>query len=106
MPRIILEKKWISKHMPNGVWDAITNPFPNFSGCTAEVWEISNSIPHLIKKIANNVWKVIASLCGIFIYAGQLDEPRSIHGSTCDRNEIVQYYLCHYFVYRKYKYLV
>ena len=30
------------------VWDDITYPFPNFNGCTVEVWErISNFIPHL-----------------------------------------------------------
>ena len=31
------------------VWDEITYPFPNFNGCSVEVWEwISNFIPHLI----------------------------------------------------------
>ena len=35
---------WISNHIPAKVWDGITYPFPNFSGCTIEVWEwISNS---------------------------------------------------------------
>ena len=34
-------------HMPNMVWDEINYPFPNFNGCTVEVWErISNLIPH------------------------------------------------------------
>ena len=34
---------WISKHMPNKVWDEITDPFSNFNGATVEVWEwISN----------------------------------------------------------------
>ena len=29
------------------MWDEITYPFPNFNGCTVEVWEwISNIIPH------------------------------------------------------------
>ena len=29
--------------MPDKVWDEITYPFPNFNGCTIEVWEwISN----------------------------------------------------------------
>ena len=29
------------------VWDEITYPFPNFNGCTNDVWEsISNFIPH------------------------------------------------------------
>ena len=31
------------------VWDEITYPFPNLSGCTIEVWKwISNFIPHFI----------------------------------------------------------
>ena len=31
------------------LWDEITYPFPNFNGCTVEVWEwISNFIPHFI----------------------------------------------------------
>ena len=34
---------WISNHMSSKVWDEITYPFPNFNGCTVEVWEwISN----------------------------------------------------------------
>ena len=37
----------ISNHIHNKVWDEITYPFPNFDGCTAEVWEwISNCNPH------------------------------------------------------------
>ena len=31
------------------MWDEITYPFPNFNGCTVEVWEwIGNFIPHFI----------------------------------------------------------
>ena len=31
------------------MWDEITYPFPNFNGCTIEVWAwISNFIPHFI----------------------------------------------------------
>ena len=31
------------------MWDEITYSFPNFNGCTFEVWEwINNSIPHFI----------------------------------------------------------
>ena len=29
---------WISKHTLRKVWDEITYPFPNFNGCTIEVW--------------------------------------------------------------------
>ena len=29
---------WISNHKPSKVWDEITYPFPNFNGCTGEVW--------------------------------------------------------------------
>ena len=35
--------------MLSQVWDEITYPFPNFNGCTMEVWEwISNFIPHTL----------------------------------------------------------
>ena len=30
---------WICRHMTSEVWDEITNPFPNFNGCTVEFWE-------------------------------------------------------------------
>ena len=40
---------WISNHIPSKVWDEITYLFPNFNGCTIEVWErICNFIPHFI----------------------------------------------------------
>ena len=43
---------WISNHMSNEVWDEITYPFPNFNGCTVEVWEWkSNFIPHFIMDV-------------------------------------------------------
>ena len=35
--------------MPSEVWDEITYPFPNFNGCTVEVWEqISNFYPYFM----------------------------------------------------------
>ena len=38
--------------MPGKVWDEITYPFPNFNGCTVEVWEwISNFIPHFYEYV-------------------------------------------------------
>ena len=38
--------------MPSTMWDQITYPFPNFNGCTVEVWEwISNFIPHFIRDV-------------------------------------------------------
>ena len=40
---------WISNHMPSKMWIVITYPFPNFNGCTSEVWEwISNFIPYIM----------------------------------------------------------
>ena len=34
------------------MWDEITCPFPNFNGCTIEVWEwISNFFPHFITDV-------------------------------------------------------
>ena len=29
----------MSNHIPSKVWDGITYPFPNFNGCTVQVWE-------------------------------------------------------------------
>ena len=38
---------WMSNYIHYKVWVEITYAFPNFNGCTVEVWEwISNSIPH------------------------------------------------------------
>ena len=38
--------------MRSEVWDEITYPFPNLSGCTVEAWEWkSNFTPHLITDI-------------------------------------------------------
>ena len=36
---------WISNHMSSKVWGEITYPFPNFNGCTVDVWECC-FIPH------------------------------------------------------------
>ena len=42
---LILTPACRSNCMPSKVWDKITYPFPNFNGCTVEVWEwISNFI--------------------------------------------------------------
>ena len=36
-----------NNYIHHKVWDEITSPFPNFNGCSMEVWEwISNFIPH------------------------------------------------------------
>ena len=43
---------WISNYIHYNVWDEITSPFPNFNGCTVEVWEwISNLIPHITRHV-------------------------------------------------------
>ena len=48
-PRAPSISAWISNHMPSEVWDEITYPFPNFNGCTVEVWEwVSNFVPHFV----------------------------------------------------------
>ena len=36
----------ISDNIHNKVWDKITYPFPNFNGCTVEVWEWMNNFTH------------------------------------------------------------
>ena len=30
----------MSKHMSSKVWGEIIQPFPNFNGCTVEVWDV------------------------------------------------------------------
>ena len=43
--RLTLISAWISNYFHYNVWDEITYLFPNFNGCTVEVWEwINNSI--------------------------------------------------------------
>ena len=37
--RFTLIPAWISNHMSSNVWNEIAHPFPNFNGCTVEVWE-------------------------------------------------------------------
>ena len=42
----------MDNNMPGNVWDEISYPFPNVSGCTVEVWKwIRSFIPHLIMDI-------------------------------------------------------
>ena len=39
------------------VWGEITCPFPNFIGCTAEVWEwMSNLISHFMMYVITQSW--------------------------------------------------
>ena len=56
---ITLIPAWISDYMHFKGWDEITNPFPNFNGCTIEVWEwIIIFIQHLnIHVISLPYWK-------------------------------------------------
>ena len=43
---------WISDYIHYKVWGEITYSFPNFNGCTVEVWEwISDFTPHFIKDV-------------------------------------------------------
>ena len=39
---------WISNYIRCKVWDEIIHPFPNFNGCTVEVWSDCYSIPHCL----------------------------------------------------------
>ena len=44
----------LSNHMPCKAGDEITYPFPNFNGCSVDVWEhISNFNPHFIMSVIN-----------------------------------------------------
>ena len=53
-------------HMPIKVWDEINSPFPNFNGCTVEVWEwIINFSTHFIMDVITfPCWGVIKSILG------------------------------------------
>ena len=43
---------WICNNMPTEVWDTYMHPFPNFNGCTVEVWEwMSSFISHSVMNI-------------------------------------------------------
>ena len=40
---------WINNYIYYKMWDEIIYPFPNYKGCTVDVWEwISNLFPHFI----------------------------------------------------------
>ena len=44
---LTLMPAWMSNYIHYEMWDEITFLFPNFNGCTIEVWEwIHNFIPH------------------------------------------------------------
>ena len=46
-PGLTLIPAWISNYIHHNMWDEITYSFPNFNGCTVEVWDwISNFVPH------------------------------------------------------------
>ena len=49
---------WMTNYTHYKVWDEITYPFPNFNGCTVEVWEwISSLIPHFtVHVITYSCW--------------------------------------------------
>ena len=51
---LTLTPVWIStsNHLLSNMWDKITYPFPNFNGCTVEIWEwISNIIPQFMMDV-------------------------------------------------------
>ena len=51
--RLTLIPTGISNHSLSKWWNEINKLFPNFSGCTVEVWEwLSNSNEHLIMYMA------------------------------------------------------
>ena len=48
---------WIRNYIYYNVWYEITYPFPNFNGCTVEIWEwLSNFIPHFIGRLITYPW--------------------------------------------------
>ena len=49
---------WISNNMPSKMWDEITYSYPNFNGCTVEVWELDKWF-HLT---LYNTWNYLSML--------------------------------------------
>ena len=45
---ITLNSSMDDNHMPSKVWDEITYPFPNFNGCTVELWEWISNFTHTL----------------------------------------------------------
>ena len=40
---------WMSNHMSSKGWYEITYPYPNFNGCTVEVWDwINDFLPYIL----------------------------------------------------------
>ena len=69
---------WKSNHTLCKVWDEITYAFPNFNGCTVDVWEwISNFTTHFITMTSSNgnIFRLAGHLCGEF--TGDRWSPRS-----------------------------
>ena len=53
---------WITNDIHYKMWDKIIWPFPNFNGCTVEVWEwTSNFIPHLTMYAITYPWWSVLS---------------------------------------------
>ena len=59
---------WVpSNHTPGKVWDEIVCPFPNFNGCTVDVWEsTSNCFSHFVALIRykDHIFQVYEVHCG------------------------------------------
>ena len=58
----------ICNHMPSKVWDELTYPFPNFNGCTVEVfleW-ISSFILHIRMAMSNYIPHIIMDVITFF----------------------------------------
>ena len=48
---------WINNYILSKAWDEITHPFPNFGGCTCEVWEgMGYFIPYFIMDVIIYPW--------------------------------------------------
>ena len=71
---------WTNNHMPSKVWNEITYPFPNFSGCTMEVWEwISNFISHFIVDVITFPCWVNTRKFGRHLGSNTAEAPTKIH---------------------------
>ena len=65
----ILIPAWISNRIHSKLWDEITYQFPNFNGCTVEVWEWISNFSHtyscwVLIRVSNRcLWWVLSVEC-------------------------------------------
>ena len=61
---LIVISAWMNNHTPSKKWVEINHLFPNFNGCTVEIWEwIINFIPHFVMAVITYPSSIESELC-------------------------------------------